>query len=325
MDASALDIAISALENEVSRLELSIDGLEKWLWISSAAVALGVALEVAFLIHEYREDRNIWRRGIISPPSRPSLRVLSFEIASVLLVVAGIVGELWVGVISANRNIGLRSKNTKLIGLVREKAGNADERATTASSDAAKASNHEEKLEARTEREIDARLKLEKDLLWEGPRYRLLYSERALFNEHLKRFAGQRFKVSVCILERGMSPGNEVDLTALAMRLLLAGAGWVPSGWPGLPPFDLMIPDCSGAPGISVGFLEGAPEETRAAAVELRSTIKTVLKQNPYVSGIVNSWGIAKSNGAFPKDEIEVHVGVHPILRGDPLMAVAEP
>jgi len=71
MDASALDVAITALENEVSRLEVSIDGLEKWLWISSAAVVIGVTLELWFLIHEYREDRDTWLRGIIIPPSRP--------------------------------------------------------------------------------------------------------------------------------------------------------------------------------------------------------------------------------------------------------------
>jgi hypothetical protein len=56
MAASILDIAISALEKEVSRLEVSIDGLEKYLWISSIAVAVGVLLEIFFLRREYHED-----------------------------------------------------------------------------------------------------------------------------------------------------------------------------------------------------------------------------------------------------------------------------
>jgi len=53
MATSPLDIAISALEKEVSKLEVSIDGLEKWLWISSIAVAVGVALEIFFIVHEH--------------------------------------------------------------------------------------------------------------------------------------------------------------------------------------------------------------------------------------------------------------------------------
>jgi hypothetical protein len=141
MAASALDIAISVLENEVSRLEVSIDGLEKYLWISSVAVAIGVALELYFLIHEYQSDRKGWLRGAISSPSKPSIRMLSFEVASVLLVVAGVVGELWVGVVSGNRNTELRSKNSRLVGLVREKAGNAE----TAAGDAIERSGKLEK------------------------------------------------------------------------------------------------------------------------------------------------------------------------------------
>jgi hypothetical protein len=128
MDASALDIAISALEKEVSRLEVSINGLEEYLWISSAAVAIGVTLEVYFIIHTCLEDRDLWRRGIIAPPTRPNFRVLLFEIASALLVVAGIVGELWIGVMSADRNIELRGKNSRLVGFINQRSSEANER-----------------------------------------------------------------------------------------------------------------------------------------------------------------------------------------------------
>lgn len=184
MDSSALDIAISALEKEISRLELSIDGLEKWLWISSAAVAVGVIFEIVFIVHEYLEDRAGWRRGIISSPSRPSFRLLLFEIVSVVVVVAGIVGELWVGVVSSNRNTDLRSKNTRLISLVREKAGNAQIAAGNADKDAGDAKERAGKLEVQAatlrkqaEDERIARVKIEARVSWRrlsGPQRRIL-------------------------------------------------------------------------------------------------------------------------------------------------------
>ncbi len=132
MDSSTLDATISTLEKSASGLEGAIDGLEKWLWVSSVAVAIGVTLEVYFLIRAYRSERQDWIKAEISAPSKPNFRVLIFEVASVLLVVAGIVGELWVGVISANKNSELRGVNTQLIGLIREKAGDAELKAANA-------------------------------------------------------------------------------------------------------------------------------------------------------------------------------------------------
>lgn len=168
MATSPLDIAISALENEVSKLEVSIDGLEKWLWISSTAVAIGVALEILFLVHEHLGERDAWRRGILVTPARPSRRILAFEIASVLLVFAGIVGELWVGVVSGARNTDLRNKTSRLVSLIREKAGNAEAEAGHANERAA---------------EIEESV---------APR-RLTASQRASIESKLSRFVGQAF------------------------------------------------------------------------------------------------------------------------------------
>src|SRR5689334_17273711 len=38
----------------------------------SAAVLVGVTLEIYFIVHAYREDREAWSRGIIRPPDKPS-------------------------------------------------------------------------------------------------------------------------------------------------------------------------------------------------------------------------------------------------------------
>jgi hypothetical protein len=195
MDSAALDIAISALEKEISRLELSIDGLEKWLWISSAAVAVGVIFEIVFIVHEYLEDREGWRHGIISSPSRPSFRLLLFEIVSVVVVVAGIVGELWVGVVSSNRNTDLRSKNNRLVSLVREKAGDAQIAAGDAVKDAGSAKERAGKLEVQAatlrkqaEDERTARVKIEARVAWR----RLTEQQKAEIGSSLgRRFSNQ--------------------------------------------------------------------------------------------------------------------------------------
>jgi hypothetical protein len=71
MDASALDKAISALEKSISSLESSVDSLEFWLWVSTAVVVIGVALELYFIIREYRSQREAWRRAWIRSPEKP--------------------------------------------------------------------------------------------------------------------------------------------------------------------------------------------------------------------------------------------------------------
>jgi len=76
MDASALDIAISTLEGQISELDKYVDRLEPWLWIASAAVVIGVIAEMYFILHEYFEDRAAWRKGWISSPHKPSLIIL---------------------------------------------------------------------------------------------------------------------------------------------------------------------------------------------------------------------------------------------------------
>jgi hypothetical protein len=136
MDLSALDKAISALQNQISGIEHGVDRLEKFLWIATVVVAIGVALELYSLVHEYRADRSTWARGIIATPEKPSRRVLVIDVIAVLLVVAGIVGELAVGILSANKNEQLRGKNRELIRLVEQKATAATIQAGDAKSSA---------------------------------------------------------------------------------------------------------------------------------------------------------------------------------------------
>jgi hypothetical protein len=132
MDSSALDAALSNLEAQISSIEAAVDGLEKWLWIASVAVVVGVACELYFVIHEYQEDKADWAKGIIRAPDRPKRSILFAELASVLLVVLGVFGELGVGILSSNANSRLRSKNNERVSLVKQKVRIAESDARAA-------------------------------------------------------------------------------------------------------------------------------------------------------------------------------------------------
>jgi len=113
-DASALEGAISALESDINALDSSSLPLEHSLPWFTGVVALGVLMELWVIWHERREGMDAWERGIVRPPDRPSRMMYLFEIASVVLITGGIVGELWVGVKTTSINGVLRSKNAEL-------------------------------------------------------------------------------------------------------------------------------------------------------------------------------------------------------------------
>jgi hypothetical protein len=139
MDASALDNSISTLEKSISSLESSVDSLDFWLWASTAAVVIGVAAEVYFVVHEHVSAREAWQRGSIRSPDRPSTWLFGVELLSIILVVLGVAGELVVGIVSSRWNADLRNQNNRLVALVREKASNAAKSAGDANREAGQA------------------------------------------------------------------------------------------------------------------------------------------------------------------------------------------
>jgi hypothetical protein len=139
MNPSALDNAISALGNSISILEASSESLEFWLKVWTALVAIGVAFEVIVIVKEYVEARHAWRRSTIRTPEKPSVWFFLFELLGIILVTAGVAGELWVSVSSGRINSDLRTKNKELVGLVNQKAGIATTRAADAGMSADKA------------------------------------------------------------------------------------------------------------------------------------------------------------------------------------------
>jgi hypothetical protein len=146
MDASALNCAIYALRSSIAAVETSINTLdsssswwEQFALVSALLVGLGVVMEIWSVVREYRETRNLWRRGIVRPPDRPVVSHLWFDIAATLLVVVGVLGEACSTGVLANKNGELRSqtsvlraKSDQLLSLVTQVAGMADERAANA-------------------------------------------------------------------------------------------------------------------------------------------------------------------------------------------------
>jgi hypothetical protein len=113
-DASALESSISALLSKIRELESSSVPWERALPWFTLLVAVGVAMELWVMRHERRDDMEAWRRGIVRPPDRPSTVKYLVEVASILLITAGIVGELWVGIKITSINGVLRSLNAEV-------------------------------------------------------------------------------------------------------------------------------------------------------------------------------------------------------------------
>jgi hypothetical protein len=80
-------------------------------------VVLGVVMELLVIRHEYRDDMQAWALtffGVLRTPARPSVFKIGVEVASVLLIAFGIVGELWIGITIASINTKLRGKSAVL-------------------------------------------------------------------------------------------------------------------------------------------------------------------------------------------------------------------
>jgi hypothetical protein len=115
----------SALKAMIDSLESSRDSFESWLNLFSALVAIGVVLEIVFVIREYREQLHDWGRGFIHPPDRPSRMWFMIELFGVALVSIGVAGEFWVDVKVGALETQIRRANGDLISLVEGKANDA--------------------------------------------------------------------------------------------------------------------------------------------------------------------------------------------------------
>ena len=122
----------SALKSLIHTLEASKGSFDVWLNAFSAMVALGVVVEIVFVVREYLDHLHDWRRGIVRPPDRPSRFWLAMELAGVALVSVGVAGEFWVDVQAGALETRIRKANGDLVLLVEQKANGAEKSAELA-------------------------------------------------------------------------------------------------------------------------------------------------------------------------------------------------
>jgi hypothetical protein len=153
-DTSALESSISALESSITALDNSSGCWERLFPLFTALVFVGVAMEIIVVLHDHKDDLALWGSGIIRPPARPSAGKLALEIASVVLVSFGILGELGVGLWITHINGQLRTKNSELrnksdqlLALVTNEAGDAKNSANVAAAAAFRANKAAEQAE----------------------------------------------------------------------------------------------------------------------------------------------------------------------------------
>jgi hypothetical protein len=163
----------SALKASISSLEASRGSLDFWLNASSLVVVIGVVLEIVFVIREYKEDSQDWRRGFVHPPERPSRRWLVMELIGVALVSLGVAGEFFIDVKAGTLETQIRKANNELILLLEQEANDAKISSGSALEQVAKANEHAsqnekeaEQLRKDAETERLARVKIEARVAW---------------------------------------------------------------------------------------------------------------------------------------------------------------
>ncbi len=126
----------SALEREISSLEIRSDSLEAWLLLWIILIVIGLVVEVFVVVKEHVhrvENRTGW--------------TLLLQLIGPMLITIGVAGELGIHVKAGHVNMGLRNANRKVVGLLNKEAGDARREAGTAIKAAGDANERAKKYE----------------------------------------------------------------------------------------------------------------------------------------------------------------------------------
>lgn len=118
MDESTLRSALASVNDYSSLLHRE---LLAWTFL----VALGVALEIVFVVWEYAEDLHDFRRGIVHAPDRPNLLLFVLGFVGAALVAVGVSGELYAESKISTLETCIRAGNDALSLLLSREAGDA--------------------------------------------------------------------------------------------------------------------------------------------------------------------------------------------------------
>jgi hypothetical protein len=234
MDESALRSALASLNDCGSSLHR-----ELWAW--TFLVALGVVLEIVFVIWEYIEDLHDFRRSIVHPPDRPNLSLFVLGFIGAALVAVGVSGEIHAESKIATLETCIRKGNDALSLLLSREAGDVEKSAKLAHEEADTVKLEADTIQKRLDKALAQLKGVEKDVSIQGPRWKLLDAGKDEFIRELKPFAGAGQKIIIAYCGTLLStPPEQFRLTMDATELFSGrlGAGWSaePRGWSSCPP-----------------------------------------------------------------------------------------
>src|SRR5579859_5632431 len=122
----------SALRSALTSLDGSSSSLQWWLGFFTFLVAVGVVLEVVFVIWEYVDELHDFRRGVIHAPEKPQLVLFALGLLGAGLVAVGVAGEYWEDSRIAIVETCIRNGNNALFLLLSKEAEDAKVSATQA-------------------------------------------------------------------------------------------------------------------------------------------------------------------------------------------------
>jgi hypothetical protein len=283
-----------------------LEGRSEWhtlLLLATIAVVVGVVLEAWEIFHDVREEID-HNRGItrtrpltLSGEGIPVIehrRTWMKTLGAVgwIFIVLGVAGEFEFDSMISDFDNGIRLIDDSLLKQARSESADSNISAALATEEAARA-------DARTLREIDARLALEKQVKIQGPRWRLLDEAKPTLINDLKPYRGESTIILVCGSPNDRDEEKRRVVNTLWTIFQDKTVGWKP---------DLKYNEqCVGSFTIGVFFDPKSEDKTRDAASKLAEDLR-VLPFTP-ARAIPNSF---LATVALPKDTVGLIVGLHP-------------
>lgn len=226
----------SALRSALASLDDYSSSLYWWLGFWTFIVALGVVLEVVYVVGEYLEELHDFKRGTIHPPERPSTTLFVLGLLGAGLVAAGVSGELWKESQIAKLETCIRKGNDALFLMLSNEAGDAATAAEVAHDEADAVKEEADAIGKRLEIARNGLSDLEQKVRVQGPRDLSLQAGKDIFVQALKPFAGQKIRIMHCGLKPTLAEIGRLE-QVLVDFLGPNGANWIPeiSGWPECP------------------------------------------------------------------------------------------
>jgi hypothetical protein len=177
-------------------------------------VVVGVAVELAVLLMEYRHEWKDFKRGVIHSPEKPSRLVYGLGFFGVALVTAGVAGEFRIHVKAGKIESDMRSDVRQLAAIAHERAASAESTAKGYDSKIAEAqrgtAEAQRDAEQAKERAANAEAETARLYALTAPR-RLNSDQQKGIKAALKKFAGRTVRVSTYGLDgEGAALGTQI-------------------------------------------------------------------------------------------------------------------